>query len=324
MPRIILHLKPADTCNNLKGWHLRLYRDIRDLCEVDGIALEIRERDNDIRVGTRRVRDRRFADGNLHIIDDRSVEAEGVLNAAVAYLWEYWHLDPIGTKAFSSIGHMTYDPSSVAPKRTEAFMRNLKNRYVDSRKSKYRQPFVRLDLPTGAISVFFQGRYPMASGASQHSDSKILRATQEAAGDRPIIVKPHPMSSDASDRRMVEDLAKEDDRIFLVDANVHDILAASACTISNNSTVALEGFMHGVPAIHCGRSDFHHLAEDGSDLSQLQTAIQKAVGTRHDYDTYLTWYFVKHCIHLRSGKLNEILWDRFARAGFPRERFLDG
>ncbi|MDE4276773.1 hypothetical protein PXK58_20960 [Phaeobacter gallaeciensis] len=321
MPRLILHLKPADASDNLKGWHLRLYRKIRELCENEGIACEIRERDKDIRVGTRLVKDRRFSDGNLHIIDDRSIQAEGVLNASVAYFWEYWHLDQIGTKAFSSIGQAQYDPSSVAPQRAEAFARNLRKKYSEQRRSKYSQPDEQCDLPSGAISIFFQGRHPITSGASHHSDIDILVAAQAVAGNRPIIVKPHPLSSDVSDRQMVEELAMHDNRIHQVDANVHDILSTSICTISNNSTVSLEGFMHGVPAVLCGVSDFHHLAQDGSDLDHLGEAVKQATETHHDYDNYLTWYFVKNCLHLKSGKLNEILWERFSEAGFPRKRF---
>ncbi|MFN3209654.1 MAG: hypothetical protein ACE369_11780 [Roseovarius sp.] len=321
MARIVLHLKPADATPDLKGWHLRLYRELAALCTADGVPLDIRARDRDIRVGTRTLRDDRFDDGNLHIIDDRSLRATGVLNAGVAYFWEFWHLDPAGTKAFSSIGQEIYDPAAVSDQRAENFIRNLRRKYSDKRKSKYRQPSERQALPANAISVFFQGRHPVSSGATAHGDLDILRAVLDAAGDRPVIVKPHPFSSTEADIDAVRSLALTDPRLALTQANVHDILPASLCTVSVNSTVALEGYLHGVPAILCGTCDFHHLACPATDLAQMPAALDAALSQEADYDRYLAWYFVKHCIHIRSGRLHETLWHRFAAAGFPRDRF---
>lgn len=318
MAGITLHLKHKDANQELRGWHLRLYRVIRDLCESHGIDIEIRERDKDIRVATRRVSDRRFQDGNLHIIDDRSLRATGVLNAGVAYFWEFWHLDPIGTKAFSSIGLNAYDPNSVKPQRAANFCQNLRKRYLGQRRSKYGQPSRHSDFPQGAVSVFFQGGYPVNSGATSFSDLDVLQAVQQGAGDRPIIVKPHPLASSPTDIDVVTALAKEDYRIRLTDGNVHDILASSALTASVNSTVALEGFMHGVPAVLFGTSDFHHVATTirtpGAFADALDTEFQRA----EDYDRFLAWYFLKHCLPLNSGKLEEKLWERFEAVGFPK------
>lgn len=321
MTGITLHLKHKDIGQDLKGWHLRLYRVMRDMCKRQGIAFEIKERDKDIRVPTRRVNDRRFQDGNLHIIDDRSVSAAGVLNAGVAYFWEFWHLDPIGTKAFSSIGLQEYDPLSITAKRAQNFSENLRKRYLSKRKSKYSQPSHYTDLPQGAVSVFFQGDYPVSSGATHFSDLDVLLAVQSGAGDRPIIVKPHPLASASSDTDIIASLAKDDPRIVLSDGNVHDILASSVLTASVNSTVALEGFIHGVPAVLFGRSDFHQVATTIKTPDSFAAALDAELQRAEDYDRFLAWYFLKHCLPLNSGKLEELIWQRFEKAGFPRERF---
>ncbi|MBO9473040.1 hypothetical protein J7413_05760 [Shimia sp. R10_1] len=321
MPKIILHLKSNDANPELNGWHLRLYREIVNLGHAEGIAVDIRVRDSDIRVGTRSVPDDRFNDGNLHIIDDRSVRAPGVLNAGVAYLWEFWHLDPHGTKAFSSIGEDTYAPSMISDQRTETFARNIKRRYLEKRKSKYDQPEIRADFAPKAVAVFFQGQYPLNSGATQHSDIEVLKATLRATGDQPIVVKPHPISSDAATIAKVKALAQHDSRITLTHANVHDILRASICTVSMNSTVALEGYLHGVPAILCGKADFHHLAHTVTDLNKMSHALKNALSSEEDLERYLTWYFLKKCIPINSGQLHKKIWEKFEIAGFPRERF---
>ena len=320
MAKIVLHLKAGDVSGELKGWHLALYREIRALCGAHGIPFECRARDADIRVGTRSLPDRRFDDGNLHIIDDRSLQAANVLNAGVAYFWEYWHLDAQGTKAFSSIGGRHYEPAAVSETRSRTFAANLRKRYRDKRRSKYDQPMDQRSFAQGALAVFFQGDYPVKSGASTWDDLEILEAVQAEAGDRPIVVKPHPHSSTKTDMYRLQKAAQMDTRITVTDANVHDILAASACTVSVNSTVALEGFLQGVPAILFGRADFHHVAACVDQETRFAAALDQALARQVDYDRYLAWYFLKNCLHLRSGRLHDRLFERFEGAGFPRSR----
>ncbi len=317
-----MHLKPGDVSPELNGWHLRLYRVIQDMCKAEGIPFVFKARDKDIKVSTRTVRGERFQDGDLHIIDDRSVESQNVLNAGVAYFWEHWHLDPVGTKAFSSIGNAVYDPQAVSPDRARAFSRNLKKRYLQKRRSKYEQPQDTQSFRPGAISVFFQGNYPINSGATQFSDIDMLLAVQNGAGDRPIVVKPHPLVSDKLDIQAALDLASQDDRIEVTDANIHDILSSSAATVSINSTVALEGFMHGVPAVLLGKSDFHHIASTVSKPALISQSLNHELGREADYDRYLAWYFLKHCIQINSAKVHEKIWERFEQSCFPKQRFL--
>ncbi|MAO27834.1 MAG: hypothetical protein CMN15_11770 [Roseovarius sp.] len=323
MAKLILHLKKDDLVRGLKGAHLQLYAMLQDMARDHGIVLETRARDADIKVGTRTVDDKRFEDGNLHIIDDRSVIAANVLNAGVAYFWRFWHLDEKGVKAFSSIGDLTYDPSQVPFRRAKPFYNRLRRTYVEQRKSKYAQPEEVQTFPKQAISVFFRGAYPASSGATTLSDHDMLDIVLEQAGDRPIIVKPHPKSSTVSDIEQLVVRASEDKRLIVSTANVHDILMSSSATVSINSTVALEGFLHRKPAILFGVSDFHHFASTVSEDLTFQDALSQERERRGGYAQYIAWYFLKNCLALNSETLSAEIWHRFRNAGFPEERFTD-
>lgn len=292
------------------------------MCASAGVTCEIRPRDPDIKVNTRSISDARFQDGNLHIIDDRSLVAEGVLNAGAAYLWEFWHLDPVGTKAFSSIGSKDYDPKALSVARAERFFDNLTKRYRNRRRSKYTQPTEMKVIPTGAVSVFFQGACPLNAGATRISDVQMLQAVQDQAGDRPIVVKAHPLASSDPDIRTLCERASKDARLHVTDANVHDILRSSVATVSINSSVAMEGFMHKVPAILFGKSDFHHFAQTVDTPENFGTAHEAAVIPKTGYEHYLAWYFLVNCVPINSGRLHDKLWDRFSDAGFPKDVFL--
>ena len=319
-PKIILHLPHGS--ETLQGWHLRLYPVIRELAARDAIRLEIRPRDHDLKPATRRPPDDRFADGNLHIIDDRSVQAPNVLNAAVAYFWEFWHLDPVGTKAFSSIGAQDYDPMDMPYPRAKQFFTTQRARLVEKRLSKYAQKSDTTRLPKSSIAVFFQGDFPLHQGVTTFTDLTMLDAVRAHAGDRPIVVKPHPLATDPLTWAEAQAAARHDTRITFTDANVHDILATCAATVSINSTVALEGFLHRKPAILFGQSDFHHFAARVTTKADFAPALSAELTRQGGYAQYLAWYFLRHCLRLGAPDLSTQIWQRFATAGFPKERFL--
>ena len=154
----------------MRGPHLALYRHIRDIAGENDIPLIIRQRDADIRIGTRSVQDQRFNDGNLHIIDDRSLRASNVLIAAVAYFWCFWHLDPLGTRTFSSIAQKPYAPEKTPYQEAKPFFDALRVHHLHNRRSKLSQLSNVTKIPSGSIAVFFQGAHPRVSGSSNVTD----------------------------------------------------------------------------------------------------------------------------------------------------------
>jgi hypothetical protein len=326
VPHIVLHLPEQSAAEGraatLTGRHMRLYQVIRAMARDLGIEVKIRARAADLLPDTRRVDDGRFDDGNLHLIDDRSVRAPGVLNCAVAYFWEFWHLDPIGTKALSSIGALAYDPASMPYGRAEQFFDTQRARLVTPRLSKYGQKAEVTPLPSGAVAVFLQGEFPIKQGVTAFDDLAMLKVVQDRTGDRPIIVKPHPLVKNPFTLAELRVAVYGDDRITLTDANVHDILAACAVTVSINSTVALEGYLHRKPAVLFGQADFHHLAGRVHRPEDFAPVLEAQLNRRGGYAQYLAWYFLRHCLRLGAPGLEAAIWQRFAAAGFPEKRFL--
>lgn len=324
LPTIILHLKSPDIGRDLRGRHLSLYRLIRDIAAEHGITCVEQRRDADLTIGARRVGDDRFDDGNLHIVDDRSINAPNVLNAAEAYLPDFWHLDPVGTKAFSSIAGLSYRPGAVDRDRAARFHKTLWDRYVAPRKSRNDQPETVTTVPNNTLAVFCQGDYPIKSGATLVTDLRMVDIVCAHSGDRPIYVKPHPVSSTPEDIAALHAVAARESRVTVGDANIHDLLADAACTVSINSTVALEGFIHGTPAILLGQSDFHHVAGRVRTSDDFATQLDAQLAARTDYVPFLAWYFLKHCLGLRGRNPQDRIWQKFAQVGFPLQRFLDG
>ena len=63
-----------------------------------------------------------------HILDHGRLRHPRALNAGVAYVYPFWHLDPWGIRAFSSIAEKTFDPASIPPGPARAFADRLRGR----------------------------------------------------------------------------------------------------------------------------------------------------------------------------------------------------
>ncbi len=310
---VILHVPERYGAMLAKARRPLLYGAIRDLVEARGgrvvLAPLTIERD-----GWRQP----VQDGNLHVVNNGQVRADGYLNSATAYLGGYWHLDPRGVQAGSSIGLRAFDPLAVDAKAAEAHLAILRARFVVPRRSRYKQLGDRTALEPGGIAVFLQGPEPYLRRQAFLPADEMVRAVCAGAGGREVWVKSHPLKIPEGEA-LIGALQAEGLAIRGVQANVHDLLAAAAVTVSVNSAAAIEGMLHGTPAILFGRSDFHGAVETVEVAHDFPVALTRALTVPRDYAAYLFWYFGQ-CLWLDDPRLSERILDIFDRVGFSAER----
>lgn len=259
------------------------------------------------------------SDGDLHIVENGRAIGAGWLNSTLSYLEGYWHLDPAGVLAESSIRDRVFDPAQVDPVAARAYFDALHARFAAARRSRYGQARGVQDVPEGCIAVFLQGPAPQRRKHAFASYTAMLRAVAEGAGDRPVVVKAHPLKPEMGAAQIAEVRAMGFDLIETA-ANVHDILARAAVTVSVNSAAALEGFLHGTPAVLFGQADFQQFCETALHPDDFPAALARALTTRRDYAAALYWYFGQQCLHLDAPDFEARLWARFAEAGFDAAR----
>ncbi|MDZ4311770.1 MAG: hypothetical protein U1A24_14590 [Cypionkella sp.] len=134
-----------------------------------------------------------------------------------------------------------------------------------------------------------------------------------------MLVKPHPLKPELGAEIIAAVQAKGFAPIT-TDANVHDILAACVATVSINSATAMEGFLHGKPAVLFGRSDFHALVETVRQPGEFSAALAQALADPPDYAKALHWYFGQHCLDIAADSFDARLLAIFAEAGFDAAR----
>ena len=316
-PEVIFHINPREAANWRGRDRLAIFNRIAALCDAHAIPYRAISRprgETDPKAAS--------ADGNLHIVEGGAVQGEGWLNTGLAYLIGFWHLDPEGIQARSSARHAGFDGAGIDKATAMQFLRRLQRQFLQPRLSRFHQPRkVETALPQGAIAVFLQGEAAWRTGNCTLPAHEMILAVCRAAGDRPVIVKPHPQVQEHG-AEVIEIARDMGATVTVTTANVHDVLRAAAVTVSVNSAVAIEGLMHRRPAILFGDSDFESLAVRAEGAGDLAHALATALGQRWPYAKMLYWYFSRHALELAAPDFDDRCFAAFTSVGFPKERLL--
>lgn len=305
--RVVLHLRDDQRAALNAGKMGSLYAHIKRAVERRGGQVDLTHQFPQLE-----------ADGHLHIVDNARKPHPDTLIAALAYLEGCWHLDPKGVLADSSIAERVYDPATVDRAAAESYVAELRARFSEARNSRYHQKRQVEEIAPDSIVIFLQGPPPYRRGHAYMSREAMIRSVVEGAGGRGVYVKPHPLRKDEG-LAVIKGLQAEGLSLIKTNANVHDLLAQAAVTVSANSAVSLEGFLHGTPTILFARSDFAAMAEEVREIEAFPEALERAVTQRRDYTPFLYWYF-RQCLWLDAPDFEADLFARFESVGFDAQR----
>lgn len=245
----------------------------------------------------------------VHIVNHGRILHPRALNAGIAYIYPFWHLDPSGIRAFSSIGEAAFRPSEVDGEAARVFFRRLRARLVEGRTSRYEQPEEFAELGAVKAAVFLQSEGHRTVGETLYLDRwAMLRGVLEAV-DGPVAVKPHPRDLDPETGDTLEALQVEYPHLVVTLGNIHDVIRAAERVVTINSAVGIEAYLHRKPVILCGKSDFHHIASVAKTPEELASALQ-GVPEERPYAKYIQWYFGERCLNAGAPDLVERFWAR--------------
>lgn len=314
-PEVHFHINPREAHDWRGRDRLALFTRLADMCEAHGLVFRALARPAD------EMQSQDGADdGNLHIVENGRMQGAGWLNAATAYIRGFWHMDPRGVQAESTARDAVFDRRTVDGPAARAFFQSMQKRFVAPRLSRFRQPrAVAGDLPDGCVALFLQGRSAYHAGRCKLPMDRMILGVAAGAGGRALLVKPHPQAIDEGLAAIARAVALGA-RVQVTYANVHDVLAAAAVTVSVNSAVAMEGFLHRKPAILFGRSDFPSLVTQAHDEADFPRALKDALSARWPYPKMLHWYFGQHTLELAAPDFEDRAFAAFAKVGFSRQK----
>lgn len=314
-PEIRFHINPHEADSWRGRERLAIFTRAAETCAAHGLPFRALPRP-----AGEMSRQQAAADGHLHLVENGRMEGEGWLNTGLAYLLGFWHLDPHGIQAESSARDAVFIPREVPLEPAQAFFRTLRRRFAKARLSRFNQPKALAgDLPEGCIALFLQGRAPYQAGHCALPMDQMITAVCAGAGGRPVVVKAHPKAVEDGAAAMAR-AAATGARFAVTEANVHDLLAAAAVTVSVNSAAAMEGFLHRKPALLFGQSDFASLSVRATGREDFAQALETALSGDWRFAKMLYWYYSRFTLDLTAADFDDRLFATFARVGFSRDR----
>jgi hypothetical protein len=283
-------------------------------------AFEARGVECEMRMRLARATVDNYAPENFHFIHQGRLRAPHILNTGLAYVSPFWYLDPDGIMSFSSLARKSFDPASLSAPRVEQFYDRIVGQIRERRQSKYEQPVLCENLGSDVIAVFLQGPSEPVSAAQYMSEREMLQGVIANKGTRDVIVKHHPRNSEPEMVTWLAAQAARDPSIRVVDAHVHDMLAACAFSVSICSGASFESLLMQKPTVVFGKADFHHCAETVRDIGDVAGAFERALTRAYPYKEFVLWLWGRHCINIRRASFIEKVIERMGARGFDVAR----
>ena len=232
----------------------------------------------------------------------------GLLHAAPTYLWGFWYLDDLGVHWQSSIRLSDFPGEALPWDPSQYFFDGVAGHMLEHNVSKLPQP-AREGLSPAFAAVFCQDIEDHWPRSHYLTTVEIIRNTARAAGGGRVYVKPHP-HSDEKTRDKIEDLCKGDPNLMVSDASVHDLIAASAAVVTQNSAAGFEALLQHKPVVLCARADYHHAAVTAKTEDDLRAILRDVGGrTRHvDYHRYVAWFLNHRCFEPQAENFEARAW----------------
>lgn len=133
----------------------------------------------------------------------------------------------------------------------------------------------------------------------------------------PIVTTLHPNERyEKTEIAALKILERDNSRLTVQDGGMEALLARSDYIVTQNSSVAFNGYFFGKPSLLFRKSDFHHIAEQ-ADFDDLAKGFVNVQQIAPDYAAYVHWFWQRNSINAGRPEAEEKIAARLRRFGWP-------
>jgi hypothetical protein len=170
----------------------------------------------------------------------------------------------------------------------------------------------------GGVFVPLQGKLTQQRHFQAASPLQMLEAVAKRWPDRAIQVTLHPREDySATELASLDQMIADLPNVSLARVGSDALLLACDLVVTQNSTMALRGYVAQKPAMIWARIDFHHIAasvpRDG--IEAAFAAVE--AGPLPDFGSYLLWYFRENCLRSWDKDVEAAIRDRLRTLDWP-------
>jgi len=224
------------------------------------------------------------------------------------YHYPFWQIATTTERWEWPVAKADFDPGAVDPVEAKRFFTFWRKRLFAEYPAAERQGFVYVPLQGKLIEKrSFQTASPLAMIES------VLRQDPK----RLAIATFHPGESyNDADVQAVHDLADRYPRLSIKTGAMDRLLSTCDYIVTQNSSVAFNGYFFEKPVILFAKADFHHIAANVNKLG-IEGAFDAIDHLRPDHAAYLWWFWQKMAINAGRPEAEDQIRATLKAAGWP-------
>ncbi|MBS0125775.1 hypothetical protein [Thetidibacter halocola] len=221
------------------------------------------------------------------------------------YLGPFWHIEKHGRRWDWPVARAAFDPSEVNPPKAARFAGNWRHRLFGDA----------VAVDGGFILVPLQGRL-LAQRSFQTCAPMAMLDAVLRHDPRPVVATLHPQETYSTpELDALRALAGVHPRLSVQTGGSDALLPRCSFVVTQNSSVALKGFLLDKPAVLFARIDFHHIGLRVTEIG-AEAALAAASAHRPDFAAYLWWFFRRHAIDISRPDAAAQIAAALRRAGW--------
>lgn len=222
-----------------------------------------------------------------------------------SYVGAFWNIEASGKRWEWPVAQAPFLPEAVDPLAAKRFCAKWRGQIYPDAKPVADDGFIFMPLQ-GLLTEqrSFQAMSPLA----------MIEATL-AQRPEPVLATLHPNESySAAEIEALEALQRRHPRLTVQRGGSPDALRRCRLVVTQNSSMALEGFFFGKPAVLFAGIDFHHIAGN-----VLREGLAAAFASRPQpyFERYLHWFLQERAINAARPECEAQILAALRRHGWP-------
>jgi hypothetical protein len=224
------------------------------------------------------------------------------------YHYPFWQIEQSAERWSWDVAQAAFEPNSSDATEAERFYRFWQNRLFGDAPENAKK--------NGFIYVPLQGKLLDHRPFQICSPIEMVKHCL-AQTDCPVIATLHPSERYSSlEIQALDALKKTHARLTVQIGGMNDLILGCDYIVTQNSSVAFNGYLFGKSALLFRKTDFHHIAVQ-ADLDDLATGFAAVKRAEPDYPAYVHWYWQQNSINAGRPEAEERIAARLKRFGWP-------
>lgn len=225
-----------------------------------------------------------------------------------AYHYPFWQIEQSAERWAWDVAQSAFEPDPTEAKEAKRFYGFWQNRLFGDAPQQTEKG--------GYIYVPLQGKLCDHRPFQMCSPLEMIEHCL-AHTNRPVIATLHPNERyDATELSALGKLERAYTRLTVQTGGMNDLLPHCDFIVSQNSSVAFNGYFFGKPSLLFRKNDFHHIAVQ-AELDRLAAGFSEVAQATPDYAAYVHWYWQKNSINAGRPEANDMIAKRLKRFEWP-------